>query len=98
MVCFNSAGLNIPAYFLIPMFQSCYSLSGIRRAAFPFFVGTAKVEIFFNLSSFLFFIFQGSKTFQIFETLTTISLYTPFKKLTSLSLSLILFLRSGMQK
>jgi hypothetical protein len=44
--------------FKVSSFQSCYSLSGIRRAAFPFFVGTAKVEIFFNLSSFLFFYFS----------------------------------------
>jgi hypothetical protein len=67
---------------LFPPFQSCYSLSGIRRAAFPFFVGTAKVEIFFILPSFFLNYFKGLYSFSNLPNLAPLSSLRPAQKFT----------------
>jgi hypothetical protein len=67
---------------LFPPFQSCYSLSGIRRAAFPFFVGTAKVEIFFILPSFFLNYFKGRYSFSNLPNLAPLSSLHPAQKFT----------------
>ena len=62
-ICCN-VSFSIPSGLIVPEFLS--NFSSFQSSLFalstsvvklPLFVGTAKVEIFFNLSSFLFFIF-----------------------------------------
>jgi hypothetical protein len=84
---------------LFPPFQSCYSLSGIRRAAFPFFVGTAKVEIFFILPSFFFNYFKGLYSFSNLPNLAPLSALHPRSNIHSFCPSHPFpFLPSGTQK
>ena len=76
-------------------------LPDIRQAAFvfPVFVGTAKVENFFILSSFFFFFyFPKAKTF--FKSLRKLNHFLLYNLqiLHSISPALFPFLRSGMQK
>ena len=53
----NSQVLMFPVILPFHRFNLVYQFLTSVRFCFPVFVGTAKVEIFFNLSSFLFFIF-----------------------------------------